>query len=1066
MSGRPYPGLRPFKPQEAGLFFGRERQIAQVCKKLVGTRLVSVVGVSGCGKSSLVRAGVLPALELDESAQWRVVVLHPGGHPFQYLAQGLLRNAALQQALLPLLPDEADTESAQRSALRDVLLGSALSLTDVLRDARLHTGSRVLIVVDQFEELLRLPPDEADAFISLLLAAVRQKEIPISLLLTMRADVIGQCARFRGLPERLNAGQFLMPRLTRKQLHDVICKPAEAFGGAVDERLAHRLLRESGNDPSHLPVLQHCLMRMWAVAGQEPDTSDHSGPHLGIADYQTVGGLQHALSRHADEAYEELDEHGQRIAEILFRCVSERSPDRQDMRRPTTLQNIAAVVGAAVSDVQVVAEIFRRSDRCFLSPSAGTPLEPDTLLDISHESLIQQWKRMSAWASEEAKSADMYRRLEQTARLWKSGDAALWTTPDLEHALAWKAQNRPTAAWARRYCAAIPDVDAATESSPESESAENTPFPNMLRETPDSMAQVYATGFDVALEFLEASAQAREEQRLQEQREHRTALRRAHWQLACVTLGLVIVMAVALWGWWERLHRESETTARERAESETQHLFEKQTEVVSLVSDTLADAERGLTAGTQDAQAVLAVLIRDYLPTWENEFDDRFALIAQNIQTLYLRFQQNAASRELERLNQIQLPQSSSVRVGSRRSFGDLYDSEPPYNLEAAENLFWLLESVWESGGELTRLEVERKLHQFRQEVLYPLETGEIAEPVNPDELLRDINEVFYVLLLDIQNLAVPFKNIQEEPSRAVERIRGRDALKRGIQQNFSRKIVERPRTETPLEYVMWQGGRKEVSWEFKNGKIPESIDEDIHNLINTLHPLETEMGGNIEDIYLAGQQAVRAYIEQKLANKEQEVENISYDVERLNEQYADSRRKKAAAITTMTARITTASNAYNVVTKTLADLQSDINVQAAESAYEHQHYADTLRFALRALTASPDIEAAYTRLILSLQRLHERPEPPRELLYATFDDILKFSEDLLTQRIFLTLTRENQTYLARVFYEFSVCFEKENDAENAVKAIGQAVKLAVQIKNNTDNVRRLQQRQRELEQR
>ena len=108
---------------------------------------------------------------------------------------------------------------------------------------------------------------------------------------------------------------------------------------------------------------------------------------------------------------------------------------------------------AGVSTVQVTAvvEVFRRPDRSFITPSAGVPLRSDTVLDISHESLIRQWQRLNQWVEQEAQSADTYRRLEQTARLWHAGKAALWGTPDLENALAWREQENPTAVWAERY---------------------------------------------------------------------------------------------------------------------------------------------------------------------------------------------------------------------------------------------------------------------------------------------------------------------------------------------------------------------------------------------------------------------------------------------------------------------------------------------------------------------------------------------------------------------------------------------------------------------------------------
>ncbi|MCP4362411.1 MAG: hypothetical protein GY796_30770, partial [Chloroflexi bacterium] len=173
-------------------------------------------------------------------------------------------------------------------------------------------------------------------------------------------------------------------------------------------------------------------------------------------DYETVGGLKHALSNHADEAFEELDAKQQKIAEIMFRRLSERGAAQRDTRNPTPLSEIAAVAGVTVPEVSPVVEVFRHPERCFLTPAHSVQLEPDTVLDISHESLIRQWQRMNAWVEQEAKSAETYQRLEKTAYLWKEGNAGLWGTPDLEITLAWKEQETPTPEWAGRYSATSP----------------------------------------------------------------------------------------------------------------------------------------------------------------------------------------------------------------------------------------------------------------------------------------------------------------------------------------------------------------------------------------------------------------------------------------------------------------------------------------------------------------------------------------------------------------------------------------------------------------------------------
>jgi len=510
MSDRPYPGLRPFRRDEADIFFGREAQTDQLLDKLTQSRFIAVVGLSGCGKSSLVRAGMMAALEsgyvASAGASWRVAEMRPGTSPLRNLAEALFAESALGPELNATSP--ADTFPFLLSSLRS----SHLGLVDVVREARLPRQTNVLLLVDQFEELFRYHRqggrDETEAFVALLLASVQQTEIPIYMVLTMRSDFIGECTLFYGLPEMLNAGQFLIPRLTREQQREAIVGPARVFGGAVEPKLVNHLLNEMKNDPDQLPVLQHALMRMWqqaqpatenqpATALQIPWTS--SGKILTLHEYEQIGGLQSALSNHADEAFAALDKPHQEIAEHLFRCLSERGLDRRDTRRPATISEIASVAATSVVDVMAVADAFRHPDRCFLTPAAEVPLDADSVLDISHESLIRQWQRMNTWVEQEARSAEMYKRLEQTACLWKQGQAALWTTPDLENALAWKEREHPTAEWASRY----------------------------------------GRHFNLAIEFLEASLTVRQRER--EQRE-RVVRRRQRVQLAFSALVLLVTV--------------------------------------------------------------------------------------------------------------------------------------------------------------------------------------------------------------------------------------------------------------------------------------------------------------------------------------------------------------------------------------------------------------------------------------------------------------------------------------------------------------------------------------------
>ncbi len=448
----PYPGLRPFSEDEAELFFGREAQTDQLLDRLRRTRFLAIVGPSGCGKSSLVRAGMIAALQTglmaDAGAHWRIAQMRPGARPLWRLANALAAPAALDI--------EAGGGPSALAFADATLRRGPLGLVELLQERWLPAGANLLLLVDQFEEIFRFrqegSADEADAFVALLLASAAQAAFPIYVVLTMRSDFLGDCALFHGLPEAINDGQYLTPRMTREQTRSAIVGPARVFDADVEAALVTHLLNEIGADPDQLPLLQHALMRMWqhmqARCGSVPG---QGAARLTMADYAAVGSIARALSAHADQVFDTLDPAGQRIAERMFRRLTHRATGKRDTRRPARLDDVAAVAEVAEPDLITVVEAFRRPDRSFVTPPAGVALGADTVLDIGHESLIRRWDRLNAWVDAEARSADVYFRLKDAAQREQAGRAALWRSPELEEGLAWRAQEAPNAAWARRY---------------------------------------------------------------------------------------------------------------------------------------------------------------------------------------------------------------------------------------------------------------------------------------------------------------------------------------------------------------------------------------------------------------------------------------------------------------------------------------------------------------------------------------------------------------------------------------------------------------------------------------
>ena len=519
---RPYPGLRPFQKDEADIFFGREEQTDQILGKLSLSRFLGVVGTSGCGKSSLAMAGLIPALETGLIAKagfhWRVAIFKPGNRPLENLAEALLEPGVLGADPGSAADDRASVAQGGRDRVAPLLLATLrrgpLGLADVLTSPlepgdgpALPPKQNLLLLVDQFEEVFRFRREgdlnEADAFVALLLATAAQDRAGLcrphhAFRLPRRLHL------FTGLPEALNGSQFLTPRLTREQRRAAIEGPAKVFGGVVEPALVGRLLNDMGPEPDQLPLMQHALMRLWDIAERRAASAGPPGGEaiLTIGDYMAIGGLAEALDKHAEEAFASLGAapaegekskpppdqpprltRQQAIAETLFRCLTEREYGgrdtlRRDVRRPTRLSTVADVAGVSYDQVFEVAEAFRAPGLSFITPPSRVPLDANTILDLTHESLIRRWKRLQGWVEEEARSVDTYRHLEDRARLYRDGEDRLLVPPALDRFVSWRAEQQPSLPWAQRYGG---DFDLASQFLEKSQTAWKSTAARKLR---------------------------------------------------------------------------------------------------------------------------------------------------------------------------------------------------------------------------------------------------------------------------------------------------------------------------------------------------------------------------------------------------------------------------------------------------------------------------------------------------------------------------------------------------------------------------------------------------------
>ncbi|MGL1889164.1 MAG: High-affnity carbon uptake protein Hat/HatR [Reichenbachiella sp.] len=449
----PFPGLRPFGVEESHLFFGREGQSDEVLMKLSENKFIGILGASGSGKSSLMYCGLIPTLHggfmTQAGSNWRVVVCRPGGGPIDNLAESLLVKDDVYNEL-----DEED-KLIRKTITSTVLRSSSLGLIEAVKQLKSSEQENVLILVDQFEELFRYKKletlssdlDESSAFVNLLLEAVHQYDAPIYVALTMRSDFIGDCAQFPDLTQMINDSHYLIPQMTRDQKRLAIEGPIAVGGGKIAPRLTQQLLNDVGDNPDQLPILQHALMRSWQFwlnHRREDEPMD-------LKHYNAIGTLREALSQHANEAFDSLSKREQQICESMFKALTERGTESSGIRRPTKVETIAAISGVTEDEVGRVVDKFREPGRTLLMPPYGVKLDSDTVIDISHESLMRIWTRLKAWLDEESRSSEMYLKLSESAERFQLGRAGLWKMPDLQLALNWQEENKPTLVWGQRY---------------------------------------------------------------------------------------------------------------------------------------------------------------------------------------------------------------------------------------------------------------------------------------------------------------------------------------------------------------------------------------------------------------------------------------------------------------------------------------------------------------------------------------------------------------------------------------------------------------------------------------
>jgi len=395
----PYRGLASFEESHAEFFFGREDDTSRIIEMLKDSRFAAVMGASGSGKSSLVRAGVVRALRsgrLPGSEEWAVRVYTPGARPLTALAAQLHR-AFPQESMQGTLRNLHDDP-------RSLDLAATVGLADSPPDRRL------VLVADQFEELFTLCDDEAErkAFLDNLLYAATIPGGRVVVVVGMRADFYHRCAAYPDLRSLVSSEQYLVGPLTREGLCRAIEEPARRVGVGLESGLLDTILADVGAHPGGLPLLQHVLYELW---------QRRRGRMLTLEAYVAAGRLEGALAKRANAVYQALPADEQTIARRALLRLVQPGEGTEDTRRRAGLDELVGRAEDRAGVERVVEALAQERLVTFgHDEAAGT-----RVVDITHEALIRGWPEFRAWIDEQREELRAERRLGEAAVEWDRG---------------------------------------------------------------------------------------------------------------------------------------------------------------------------------------------------------------------------------------------------------------------------------------------------------------------------------------------------------------------------------------------------------------------------------------------------------------------------------------------------------------------------------------------------------------------------------------------------------------------------------------------------------------------
>lgn len=573
----PFKGLRPFGEADAASFFGRDTLIQDLLERLNQetelARFLAVVGPSGSGKSSVVKAGLIPALRqggLPGSEKWFIVEMMPGNHPLEELEAALLRVAVNPPASLLTQLQEND---------RGLLRAARLILPTGEDDAEL------VLVIDQFEELFTQCEDETTRthFLNSLVTATLDPHSQLWVIITLRADFTDRPLQYVDFGELVRRRtEFVLP-LTPDELEEAITQPSRQVGLSLEPGLPAAIIRDLGDQPGMLPLLQYALTELF---------ERRVGNALTLGTYQSSGGIKGALASRADELYQSLGKNGQRTARRLFLRLVAVGEGVEDTRRRVLRSELEDIEGSEdqpgrvfqnpKSKIQNVIDSFGRYR---LLTFDHDPVTRGPTVEVAHEALIREWSRLRQWLDEDREFLFWQQRLRAGLHQWQTSEydeGALLRGAPLAEAENWLNQRRI-------------DLNEAEREFIQAGLA--------LRERQAGEQEARRRReLEVAQELAHS-----EKQRAEEQAQAAASLRRrAVWLTGVGLVAVLLAMAAGGFGWQSSQNAEQAILAEQTAEARRQQAETAQAEAVAAQQETAREARRA-RASQLAAQARLVL---------------------------------------------------------------------------------------------------------------------------------------------------------------------------------------------------------------------------------------------------------------------------------------------------------------------------------------------------------------------------------------------------------------------------------------------------------------------------